>query len=57
MRYSVGTRPIVHGKAITGLEGKCEGRLKEKTDRKEGDIPFGVVQIHMVLGRNRGSTR
>jgi hypothetical protein len=57
MRYSGGTRSIVYGKPITGLEGKCEGRLKEKTDRKEGDIPFGAVKIHMVLGRNRGSTR
>jgi len=38
-------------------KGSLRERLKEKTDRKEGDIPFGAVKIHMVLGRNRGPMR
>jgi len=30
---------------IAGLEEKYESSFKEETDRREGNIPFGVPQI------------
>jgi hypothetical protein len=45
MRYSVEPRSTVYGKPITGLEGMGEGKVKQKTGRRGGDIPFGISQI------------
>lgn len=53
MRFSVGTRSNSMG-SITGIRRNVKARFKGETDREEGNIPFGVFQIHMVPDRDRG---
>ncbi len=45
------------GNAPPDSKGRVTARLKEKTDWKGEDTPFGVFQIHMVSGRNMGPIR
>lgn len=42
------------GSPAPGSKGSVRARFQEKADRKGGDTPFGVSQIHMVPGRNGG---
>ncbi len=45
------------GSSSSDLKGSVRARSKEESDRREGDIPFGVSRIHVVPDRNRGPMR
>ncbi len=40
------TRSTVYGKPITGLEGKGEGEVKQKTGKRGGIFPLKSLKLH-----------
>jgi hypothetical protein len=44
----------LHGVHHGTQGGSVGARFKGETGREEGDVPFGVFQIHMVPDRDRG---
>ncbi len=56
--YEVFGRNLIdlHGVHHGTQGGNVWGRFKRETSREEGDIPFGVLQIHMVPDGDRGLT-